>query len=202
MMNSEPGGVPPPETTSSWLSELVSSPLNLALLALCGYLLYKIVASRRGAETPRPPPEPALPKLKRRDWTLGELKQYDGRVDTEGRILVAVNGKVFDMTRGKRFYGPGGPYSVFAGRDATRALATFSLTDEISDEYDDVSDLTPSQLESVREWEEQFKEKYDYIGKLLKPGEDATEYSESEDEGGISFGGGSAKGQEDKSKHD
>jgi len=51
----------------------------------------------------------------------------------------------------------GGPYGVFAGRDASRGLATFSLTEEaIKDEYDDLSDLTSMQVDSVREWEIQF----------------------------------------------
>lgn len=51
----------------------------------------------------------------------------------------------------------GGPYGVFAGRDASRGLATFSLTEEaIKDEYDDLSDLTSMQMDSVREWEMQF----------------------------------------------
>ena len=39
----------------------------------------------------------------------------------------------------------------------------------------------------VKEWELQFSEKYDLVGKLLKPGEEATHYSdeeESEDEEG------------------
>ena len=81
-------------------------PVRLtALLGLCGFLLYKIVQGRR-PEEPAPPREPVLPPLKRRDWTVEELKPYDGR-GPDGRILVAVNGKVFDMTKGKRFYGPG-----------------------------------------------------------------------------------------------
>jgi len=47
---------------------------------------------------------------------------------------------------------------VFAGRDASRGLATFSLTEEaIKDEYDDLSDLSSMQMESVREWEMQFR---------------------------------------------
>lgn len=51
----------------------------------------------------------------------------------------------------------GGPYSVFAGRDASRALATFSVDKtQFKDTYDDLSDLKPSQLESVKEWEMQF----------------------------------------------
>lgn len=48
-----------------------------------------------------------------------------------------------------------GPYGVFAGRDASRGLATFSLT-EVSEEYDDLSSLSSMEMESVREWEMQF----------------------------------------------
>ena len=51
----------------------------------------------------------------------------------------------------------GGPYSVFAGRDASRALATFSVdSTQFKDTDDDLSDLKPSQMESVKEWEMQF----------------------------------------------
>ena len=67
---------------------------------------------------------------------------------------------------------PGGPYSGFAGRDASRGLATFSV-DPVSDDYDDLSDLKPSEMEQVQEWELQFSEKYDLVGKLLKPGEES-----------------------------
>jgi len=50
-----------------------------------------------------------------------------------------------------------GPYGVFAGRDASRGLAQFRLDkDAIKDEYDDISDLTDVEKESVREWEMQF----------------------------------------------
>lgn len=49
----------------------------------------------------------------------------------------------------------GGPYAAFAGRDATRALATFSVND-VKEDYDDLSDLSSMQMDSVREWEIQF----------------------------------------------
>lgn len=46
---------------------------------------------------------------------------------------------------------------MFAGRDASRGLATFSLSeDSIKDEYDDLSDLNTMQMDSVKEWEMQF----------------------------------------------
>lgn len=84
--------------------------------------------------------------------------------------------------KGSKFYGPAGPYGIFAGRDASRGLATFCLDkDALRDEYDDLSDLNAVQMESVREWEMQFKEKYDYVGRLLKPGEEPSEYTDEED---------------------
>ncbi|GFN83947.1 membrane-associated progesterone receptor component 1-like [Plakobranchus ocellatus] len=161
--------------------ELFGSPLNLTLLGVCAFLIYKIVASRRPSG-PTVAREPELPPLKKQDFTLEQLREYDGK-GSDGRVLIAVNGKVFDVTRGKRFYGPGGPYGLFAGHDASRALATFSLgEDALKSEYDDLSDLNSLQMESVREWEMQFQEKYIYVGKLLKPGEQPTEYSDTEDE--------------------
>lgn len=44
--------------------------------------------------------------MKRQDMTLEQLKQYDG-MGEHGRVCVAVNGKIFDVTRGTKFYGPG-----------------------------------------------------------------------------------------------
>jgi len=158
--------------------EIINSPLNLLLIAIITFLIFKIFKSRQPPK-PSPPSEPELPKL-RRDFTVAELKAYDGN-QPDGRVLVAVNGTVYDVTRGKRFYGPGGPYAAFGGRDASRGLATFSVTaSEL--EYDDLSDLTPPEMDSVREWEMQFKEKYELVGRLLKPGEQPTSYSDEDDE--------------------
>ena len=41
-------------------------------------------------------------------------------------ILVAVGGEVFDVTPGAAFYTRGASYAAFAGRAATRAIATAS----------------------------------------------------------------------------
>uniref|UniRef100_V5GVR3 Membrane-associated progesterone receptor component 2 n=1 Tax=Anoplophora glabripennis TaxID=217634 RepID=V5GVR3_ANOGL len=158
--------------------EIVQSPINLALVFLIFFLLYKIF--RRQTETPVRQAVPDLPKLKKRDFTVEELKKYDGTQE-DGRVLVAVNGSVYDVTKGKRFYGPGGPYAAFGGKDASRGLATFSVS-AAGEGYDDLSDLSTVEMDSVREWESQFKEKYDLVGRLLKPGEQPTNYSDEEDE--------------------
>lgn len=55
--------------------------------------------------------------------TLEELARHDGR-NPDLPLWIAVNGTVFDVSSGRRMYGPGGSYSVFAGRDATRAFVT------------------------------------------------------------------------------
>merc|ERR1712183_840439 len=153
-----------------------ANPINIALLMAIFYLLYKIFKSN---DEPKPsiPSEPQLPRMKKKDLTLKELAKYDGTGE-DGRVLVGVLGKIYDVTKGKRFYGPGGPYSGFSGRDASRGLATFSV-DAITDEYDDLLDLKASEIEQVREWELQFSEKYDLVGKLMKPGEEPTFYSDA-----------------------
>ncbi|XP_039961405.1 membrane-associated progesterone receptor component 1 [Bactrocera neohumeralis] len=166
------------------VEEIIYSPLNLALVAVIVFLFYKIVKDRyevprdRSGEGTSQIPE--LPKL-RRDFTIQELRAYDGN-GPDGRILIAVNGTVYDATKAKRFYGPGGPYASFAGRDASRNLATFNVEPNNKEEYDDLSDLNAMEMDSVREWEMQFKEKYDLVGKLLRKGEQPTNYDDEEED--------------------
>ncbi|GBP48286.1 Membrane-associated progesterone receptor component 2 [Eumeta japonica] len=172
---------PEPESSSfvsNLISEIVYSPVNLLLTVIIVVLVYKILKSKFSKVSVEAPPPP-LPKI-RKDMTVAELKQYDG-TQPDGRVLVAVNGWIFDVTRGRRFYGPGGPYAAFGGKDASRGLATFSVTSS-DKEYDDLSDLNSMEMDSVKEWEAQFREKYDLVGRLLKPGEEPTNYSDEEQE--------------------
>lgn len=171
-----------PSKITAIVNQIIYSPMNLALVLVIAFLIYKIIKDR--FEVPRAgsekPAEPELPRL-RRDFTVAELRKFDG-TQPDGRVLVAVNGNVYDVTKGKRFYGPGGPYATFAGRDASRNLATFSVSAEDKDDYDDLSDLSAMEMDSVLEWEMQFKEKYILVGKLLRKGEQPTNYDDEEDD--------------------
>jgi len=48
----------------------------------------------------------------------------------------------------------GGMYELFAGRDASRSLATMQMS--VSDKYDDLEDLSQNEREKLSHWEKQF----------------------------------------------
>lgn len=91
-------------------------------------------------------------------------------------VYLAIRGRVFDVTAGRNFYGPGGPYENFAGRDASRGLACGSfdedmLTKDLNGPLDDLKSLGEDEFDSLRGWEERFEEKYLIVGKLVPVGQ-------------------------------
>lgn len=66
------------------------------------------------------------------------------------------------------FYGPGGPYAMFAGRDASRALALMSF--DPKDLTGIIEGLSESELEVLQDWEYKFMEKYVKVGQLVPEG--------------------------------
>jgi hypothetical protein len=51
------------------------------------------------------------------------MKAYDG-TDPTKPILLAINGTIYDVSNGRKHYGPGGSYHLFAGADASRGFVT------------------------------------------------------------------------------
>lgn len=101
--------------------------------------------------------------------TEAELSAATGE---EGRPLcIAVNDPysdnitVFDVSKGADFYGPDGPYHVFAGKNATHGLAT-SSTDP-AQATGDLSNLTASEKDTHVQWYEKYSVKYPIVGKLV-----------------------------------
>lgn len=59
-------------------------------------------------------------------WSEADLRPH-----TDGdSILIAINRTVYDVSSSPKFYGPGGPYHHFTGRDASRAWVTECWDDE------------------------------------------------------------------------
>lgn len=147
------------------------SPLNVLLLGTLLYTTYALYLKR--SPLPTLPPEP--PSTVFRTFTPRTLLPYNGA--NGGPVYFAVRGRVFDVSAGRNFYGPEGPYANFAGRDATRGLACGSfdesmLTKDLDGPLDTLSDLGPEEMESLRGWEERFESKYIVVGRLVAVGEE------------------------------
>lgn len=110
------------------------------------------------------PEAPPLPKAEARDYTADELRGFDGSDPTKP-ILLSVKGTIYDVTRGRSFYGKSGPYGLFAGRECARAFALDSLEPE--DVTGNLDDLPEAKLRRLEEWIETFEMKYGAIGKLV-----------------------------------
>ncbi|KAI9893384.1 MAG: hypothetical protein M1814_006681 [Vezdaea aestivalis] len=159
-----------PTLASPALTPTLLTPTNILLLLL----LFVTLWLRLRPAAPAHIPLPATPTVFK-TFTPETLLPYDGTGSQP--VYLAVRGRVFDVSGGRTFYGPGGPYSNFAGRDASRGLAKGSfdedmLTKDLKGPVDTLADLDGEELEALRGWEEKFEEKYLVVGKLVAVGEE------------------------------
>ncbi len=85
-------------------------------LATIGYARYP-----KGPSVPTTPESPSVASSTLPSITKDELARHDGS-DPTLPIYVGLDGYVYDVSLGREFYGPGGPYHFLAGTDATRSL--------------------------------------------------------------------------------
>ncbi|XP_052186846.1 membrane steroid-binding protein 1 [Diospyros lotus] len=109
--------------------------------------------------------QPLPPPVQVGEITEEELKAYDG-TDPQKPLLMAIKGQIYDVSQSRMFYGPGGPYALFAGKDASRALAKMSF--EEKDLTGDISSLGPFELDALQDWEYKFMSKYVKVGTVKK----------------------------------
>jgi len=133
-------------------------------LGIVGYLL---LTALRAVFWPRNP----VPVTKYNprhvgDITLEELSKCNGE-DPCRPILFAVRGSVYDVSAGRDFYGPGGGYHVFAGRECSRALGKMIVSEEECKGV--LDDLTEKELATLQGWEEKFAAKYKIVGHVVAP---------------------------------
>ncbi|PBK73043.1 cytochrome b5 [Armillaria solidipes] len=94
------------------------------------------------------------------------LAEFDG--SKPGRpIYLAIDGEVYDVTKGKA-YQPGGSYHHFAGVDGARAFGTGCFQ---THRTHDLRGLTESELKGVQHWKEFYANHKDYfkVGRVSHP---------------------------------
>lgn len=124
------------------------------------------------------------------DITEEHMSRFNG-TDPFLPLYLAIKGRVYDVSKGRDFYGPGacgcrwvvstiavlgtsplstptgGAYAVFAGRECARALALMSTN--VADCNDNLVGLTEQQLQTLAEWETKFQSKYGQVGRIVPP---------------------------------
>ncbi|KAF7361319.1 Damage response protein 1 [Mycena sanguinolenta] len=174
----------------------LGTPVNTALFVFILYSVQRIVFPRvsKPATIPREfkagyswMPKSHPPTVLFKTFTPKTLEPFSGR--DGGRILLAINGIVFDVTAGRNFYGPNGMYGNFAGRDASRGMAKQSfdkgplvffcvsvritnaapeMLTPIDQPLDKLADLQPDEIDNMKGWIDHFSNKYIICGKLVE----------------------------------
>ncbi|KAG9007547.1 hypothetical protein FRB93_007583 [Tulasnella sp. JGI-2019a] len=164
---------------SSLIQPFMDTPVNALLLLPIAYLTFSILFP--DVETPKKPatawregyswrPQSHPQTLLFLKYTPKTLQLWNGK--DKPRILLAIDRKVFDVTAGGSFYGPGGPYGNFAGRDASRGMAKQSFDTDmltpVDQPLDTLADITKDERENMDSWVQHFSNKYIVCGELVE----------------------------------
>jgi len=117
----------------------------------------------KGGTRPSKKPSPSSAS-KATLFTADQLREYDGKKGAKG-LYLAILGKVFDVHKGSKHYGPNGGYHFFAAKDATRAFVSGDFTDKGAD--DDVTGLGHQDILGIEEWIEFYEKAYLFVGYLV-----------------------------------
>lgn len=110
----------------------------------------KKVSDVESVEDERDPP---------RNFTVKQLAYFDGKKDKNDEdkpVYLALNTTVFDVSEGRNFYGPDGPYEIFAGHECGVALAKMSFEAKHLDNFEGVQDLNFGEKAELDNWIEKF----------------------------------------------
>ncbi|XP_065174910.1 neudesin-like [Sycon ciliatum] len=101
-----------------------------------------------------------------RVFTEEELAEYDGS-DPSKPIYLSIKGAVYDVTKGKDFYGKDAAYNALVGRDSTVSIARMSLEPADLALKHDISVLSSSELEALESViTSTYVPKYPVVGRL------------------------------------
>lgn len=166
-----------------------------------------LLGNYMGGPSPTTNPNPN-PNQLLGDMTEQELRRYDGS-DPDKPLLIAIKGQIYDVSSSRflihysiskvffyyfifyflfilgvnlfrMFYGRGGSYAMFAGKEASRALALLSFKPE--DINGNLQDLGPEELQILEDWEFKFIEKYPKVGQLVTPDQQSQPAADDDNE--------------------
>ena len=154
--------------------------LKWAVIAVGTLAALRLSSSAPAAASAKQPEEEEEDVDPPRDFTPTQLRKYNGTkpadsgatgfgADEPTPIFVALQGEVFDVSRAADHYGPAGEYHLFAGRDATFALATMSLDPRDVGRTDYVN-LDAAARSSLENWIVYFDQKYRRVGRMDRGG--------------------------------
>ena len=88
-------------------------------------------------------------------------------------MYLSLNCTVFDVSKGREFYGPGGPYAAFAGRECGAALAKMSFDEKYLDDVKACEDLNVGEKDKLNNWIQKFQymQRYPVLGRLIPDSE-------------------------------
>ncbi|KAI8906843.1 cytochrome b5-like heme/steroid binding domain-containing protein [Gorgonomyces haynaldii] len=97
-------------------------------------------------------------------FTPRQLARYDGS-DPNRPIYLAVKGVVYDVSAGRTYYGKGGSYNSFAGKDASRAYITGCFETHLTH---DLRGLSDDELKALQTWIDFYEksDKYFRVGTI------------------------------------
>jgi predicted heme/steroid binding protein len=119
-------------------------------------------ATAQAEQQAKEPPAP-IPEADQVELSLEELHEFTG--NNGDRIFLSLAGELLDVSVGRDIYGPGEGYSMLAGHDATRCLATMSLDPAHLDDLAWTPE-TDGDRQALSNWQEKLKAKYPVAGRL------------------------------------
>jgi len=154
---------------------IISNISYIVLPVLVAYWLYGKIQAWDGKcpfhlflmdQCPPPKLEGSFDDVPHVLFTSEQLALHNG-TDEESSLWLAILGEVFDVSQGPQYYGKGGGYEGFVGRDGSRAFVLGGFTDK--ELVPDCLDLKPEQIGGIWHWVNFYRDSkiYHAKGKLI-----------------------------------